>query len=93
MSTFLTTQNILDLQAANLYVIGAQAYELPFDRDYAQRLANVAVQCGFSPNTGRFLEAVKLHPLTTLVKFIEYVGGNTAAQANANPVGQLPVPR
>lgn len=92
MATFLSTSDVQALQAAANYLLTNPSIELPQNADFIQRLEPVAVSCGFSATVGRFRESMKLKPLSTLVLFLAYVGGNAAAAANTASAPTLPVP-
>jgi hypothetical protein len=92
MSTFLSTSEVQQVQAAANYLLTALAYETPDHPDFIQRLEPVAVSSGFSPNVGRFRESMKLKPASTMALFLAYIGGATAAQSNTQAVATLPVP-
>jgi hypothetical protein len=92
MSTFLSTSQVQQVQAAANYLLTSVAYETPDHPDFIQRLEAVAVSSGFSPNVGRFRESMKLKPASTMALFLAYVGGNAASQANTQSAPTLPVP-
>ena len=63
--------------AANL-MLKEQARELPVDQKVAQVLADQAVTSGFATSTGRFLEAIREKPVSTLILFVAFAGGASA---------------
>jgi hypothetical protein len=63
-------------QIASAYILLTRgtAYETPFAEDVIERVAPVAVSSGFMASTGAFYEAAKLNPISTLLKWINYLG-------------------
>lgn len=74
MATTLSTAQYAALnQAINLYVRGT-APENEFHVDAVDVVAPVAVATGFSPSLGRFHEDCRDRPLTTLLRFVAFIG-------------------
>ena len=69
----LTATQKAELQSAIDLMVKGQAYETPFSEDVIERAARASADIGFL-NTGSFYEAVKLNPISTLLKFVLFVG-------------------
>lgn len=67
---------VQQLQAAANYLLLGQAEESPAHVDFIQRLANAAVSAGFTTSQGRFEEAMKLKPFSTLALFLAFAYGS-----------------
>ena len=58
------------------------AHEIPFHTDQMFEVAQVAVGCGYFPNTGSFMEAAKDQPISTLLGFARFLGWDIPGQAD-----------
>ncbi len=61
--------------AANYLLLG-RAEESPAHLDWIQRMANAAVTAGFTTSQGRFEEAIKLKPFSTLSLLAAFLAGS-----------------
>jgi hypothetical protein len=62
------------LQHAVDGLVKATAEELPPDAQISYEVAKVAASIGFTTSDGQFLEQVRDNPISTLLRFILYVG-------------------
>ncbi len=69
----LTAAQLAGINSAIQLLTRGQAYETPFAEDVIERVAQTAEAVGFL-TVGGFYEAAKLNPISTLLKFIVFVG-------------------
>lgn len=72
MATLTTAQKNI-LQWAIDFQVKGNAPEIPFDDKVIQEVGKVAASTGFE-SAGKFKEDAKLTPISTLLRFIKFIG-------------------
>jgi hypothetical protein len=72
-ATHFTAAQELALEEAALLMVVGTAYETPWSEDVVERVAAVADSSGFCTKGG-FYEEIKLHPVSTMLKWALKVG-------------------
>lgn len=72
-NSFTAGEKTLVNNAINLMLL-AQARELPFDAGVIDALSATAVSSGFSTSSGKFHEDCLNNPITTLLRWVVYMG-------------------
>jgi hypothetical protein len=79
-----TSAQLDQLEDAAMLMLAGQAYETPFAEDVIQRLAPVAESSNFLTRGG-FYEAIKLNPVSTMLKWALQVGSDPSTQGLSCP--------
>lgn len=69
----LSTANKAKLQHAIDLMVKGSAVELPFDSTVSEEVGRVAASAGFE-STGNFKEDVRDRPISTLLRFLKFLG-------------------